>query len=534
MPQISYDSRALTINGKRTLLMSGAIHYPRSTPAMWPDLMRRSREAGLNCVETYVFWNLHERTRGVYDFSDRLDLLQFCRLAREHGLSVIVRIGPYICAETNYGGFPAWLRDIPGMQMRTFNQPFMAEMERWVRFITGYLKPMFAPNGGPIIAAQIENEYALVASTYGEEGDRYKQWAADLGRSLDLGVPWVMCYGGAEGAIETINGFYGHTQLERHWSDHPEQPALWTENWPGWYDTWGVPHHRRSPEDVAYAVARFVAAGGTGINYYMWHGGTNFGREAMYLQTTSYDFDAPLDEFGLPTTKSQHLARLNHLLAGYAPVLLSHGRPVPAVLGPERVAYKYGKLEFLCNDGDTPWAMGTLTLPPRSVAIAEAGKVRMVTCRVEPESMVVRSYTPASTPHCWVWQGEPLPGRRPEPPITAGHPIEQLALTRDESDYCWYTTRVSAAGGEATLTLEGVADYVYVYVDGQLAATTAGLLHENRGPFDGEAFTQTFRLTLTPGTHELAILCCALGLVKGDWQIGMANMAAERKGLWGR
>jgi hypothetical protein len=139
--QIGYDRRALLIDGERTLLLSGAIHYPRSTPAMWPELIRRSREAGLNTIETYVFWNLHEAERGVYDFSDRLDLVAFCREAQRQGMHVILRIGPYICAEINFGGFPAWLRDIPGIQFRTINAPFMAEMERWVRWLCAYLDP---------------------------------------------------------------------------------------------------------------------------------------------------------------------------------------------------------------------------------------------------------------------------------------------------------------------------------------------------------------------------------------------------------
>ena len=197
MACVSYDRRAVTIDGRRTLVLSGAVHYPRSTPAMWPDLMRETRAAGLNTVETYVFWNLHERRRGVLDFSDRLDLVRFCRLAQEAGLHVILRIGPYICAETNYGGLPPWLRDLPGIRMRTWNRPFMDEMARWVRVLCEALRPMFAPAGGPIILAQIENEYANIAKHYGEDGRRYLAWSVELGQSLNLGVPWVMCYGGA-------------------------------------------------------------------------------------------------------------------------------------------------------------------------------------------------------------------------------------------------------------------------------------------------------------------------------------------------
>lgn len=539
MSLVNYDARALTINGERKLLISGAVHYPRSTPSMWPKLMKESVAAGLNTIETYLFWNLHEPRRGVFDFTGRLDVIRFCQVAQEHGLHVILRIGPYICAETNYGGFPAWLRDVPGMRMRTWNEPFMREMGRWVRHVTNLMRPYFAPNGGPIIAAQIENEYALIAGTYGEDGERYKQWAADLGQSLGLGIPWIMCFGGAKGAIETINGFYGHPQIERHFAEHPDQPALWTEDWPGWYDTWGRPHHRRPTRDVLYAVARFFAAGGTGVNHYMWHGGTNFGREAMYLQTTSYDYDAPLDEFGLPTAKARALGRLHQVLHKYAYALLQDERPVPFVIGENRCAYDYGPLNFLCNDdpnqgADLLWEGQTYHLPPQSVTIFAEGGPVLNTADPAFADDAARQMVPVSDePLAFAWRPEPLPVDRPSG-LTVAEPVEQLALTRDESDYCWYTTRFTAGGGEATLTLEGVADYVYIYVDGRPAAVSAEPLQENRGPLDGDGYVQSFTVDVAAGEHELSILCCAVGLIKGDWMLGMANMADERKGLWGR
>ncbi|MEN8255159.1 MAG: beta-galactosidase, partial [Verrucomicrobiota bacterium] len=136
--KVTFDDKAIKIDGKRTLILSGAIHYPRSTPQMWPELMQKSVDAGLNTIETYVFWNLHEAGRGEYDFEGRLDLRRFCELAAESGLNVILRLGPYICAETSYGGFPSWLRDVPGIRMRTFNEPFMQEVRRWLEHLAGY------------------------------------------------------------------------------------------------------------------------------------------------------------------------------------------------------------------------------------------------------------------------------------------------------------------------------------------------------------------------------------------------------------
>lgn len=550
MPSVSYDHRAVTVDGKRTLLLSGAIHYPRSTPGMWRSLMERSKEAGLNATETYVFWNLHERQRGVYDFSDRLDLRQFLDIAQELGLYVILRIGPYVCAEINYGGLPAWLRDVPGMQMRTDNEPFLREKERWLRLLCDYVRPYFAPNGGPIILAQIENEYGNIAWRYGEEGERYLKRIVEMAESLQVGVPWVMCKGGAQGVIETINAFYAHPLLDDYFAKYPDKPALWTEHWPGWYDLWGYPHNRRTPENVAYAAARFFAAGGTGMNYYMWHGGTNFDREGSFLQTTSYDYDAPLDEYGLPTTKMYHLARLHRILQEYAPVLVNSERATPERLQEKVSVYAYQQegrsLVFLCND-DTEGAVQVsyegrrYELPPQSVTLVGDGRVLMNTAQIEPRDVVERRMRPCEPNLApFQWWVEPLPNGEPtplHPPILTDKPVEQLQFTHDETDYCWYVAKLMILPhqeGRGVLELQGVADVVHLFVDSQFVATTAPPLPENRNLDDPESFTQRFELTLTAGEHTLAILCCAVGLIKGDWMLGERNMVDERKGFWGR
>lgn len=542
---VGYDSRAVLIHGQRTLILSGAIHYARSTPAMWPELMRQSKEAGLNTIETYVFWNLHERERGIFDFSGRLDLFRFCELAEQYGLHVILRIGPYICAEINYGGLPTWLRDVPNIAIRTYNQAFMREKERWVRFLVDYMRPLLASNGGPIILAQLENEYENIANRYAADGQHYLRWVSELGQSLNLGIPLVMCEGATAGAIETMNGYYAHTMLEQHTFHHPDQPALWTENWTGWYDTYGYPHHIRTPQDVAYGVARFVATGGTGVNYYMWHGGTNFGREAMYLQTTSYDFNAPLDEFGQPTTKLRHLAHLHQILTDYAELLLTNERAQPQSLGEMQVAYTYASdthtLTFLCNDAPLPtncsWNEEQVALPAHSVLVMVNGRLLFNTSDIATAHVVQRNAQPLEQLISEVvWSAEPLPAAWPtalRSTVTEEKPREQLALTHDQTDYCWYSTTFSTlTDEEGVLSLIGFADIAHIFVDGQFYATSPTPLIENRGSFEGSAFTQSFSLLLPAGEHELAILSCAMGLIKGDWMID-ANMVEERKGLWG-
>jgi len=588
MSKISYDPRAVTVDGQRVLTLAGAMHYPRSMPSLWPELMRKTKAAGLNTVETYVFWNLHERERGVYDFSGRLDLRHWCELAAAEGLRVILRIGPYVCAETNYGGFPPWLRDVEGMTMRTWNPPFMREMETWCRLLVDYLRPMFAPAGGPIVMAQFENEFNNVATIYKEDGQRYLQWCVQLADSLNFGVPCVMCAGGAKGAIETINAFYAHLQLGRHWQAHPDQPALWTEFYTGWYDTYGYPPHKRDLADIAYAAARFFAGGGVGINYFMWYGGTNFGRDSMYLQAASYDLDAPIDEFGLETTKFRHLSRLHAVLNDYADVLVGADRPDPVILGGSAAnlageiegtggggstmeklgasvqtawTYKKGKREltFLCNDDAAAAATVEFnkkkyTLAPQSVILLGDGEPLLNTADVRKQDVIVRAMKPTAKPLAFESWAEPMPDDWPDAVAAmyqADQPIEQLRLTQDRTDYCWYQAAVKIApreAGRGTLTFSGAADMMYVYVDGRRVAATPTPLAENRnlelypqdpailGPFvktQEFTFRQEFELTLAAGEHELAVLCNAMGLVKGEWMLGMYNMVNERKGLWG-
>ncbi|KAG5622662.1 hypothetical protein H5410_007880 [Solanum commersonii] len=121
---VTYDHKALVIDGKRRILQSGSIHYPRTTPEIWPEIIRKAKEGGLDVIESYVFWNYHEPVKGEYYFEGRFDLVRFVKTVQEAGLYVHLRIGPYACAEWNYGGFPMWLHFIPGIQFRTTNELF--------------------------------------------------------------------------------------------------------------------------------------------------------------------------------------------------------------------------------------------------------------------------------------------------------------------------------------------------------------------------------------------------------------------------
>ncbi|VAH88953.1 unnamed protein product [Triticum turgidum subsp. durum] len=194
---VTYDHRALVIDGVRRVLVSGSIHYPRSTPDMWPGLMQKAKDGGLDMVETYVFWDAHEPVRGQYDFEGRNDLVRFVKAAADAGLYVHLRIGPYVCAEWNYGGFPLWLHFIPGIKFRTDNEPFKTEMQRFTEKVVATMKGagLYASQGGPIILSQIENEYGNIDASYGAPGKSYIRWAAGMAVALDTGVPWVNSLG---------------------------------------------------------------------------------------------------------------------------------------------------------------------------------------------------------------------------------------------------------------------------------------------------------------------------------------------------
>ncbi|KAL6963710.1 Beta-galactosidase 13, partial [Sarracenia purpurea var. burkii] len=207
-----------------------------------------------------------------FNFEGNYDLVKFIKLIAEHGLYVVLRVGPYIEAEWNHGrGLPYWLREIPNITFRSYNEPFKFHMERFVKMIVDMMKKekLFAPQGGPIIMSQIENEYNNVQLAYKELGVKYIHWAADMAVAQQTGVPWIMCKQkqAPSSVINTCNGRQcGETFTG---PNGPNKPSLWTENWTAQYRVFGDPPSQRAAEDIAYAVARFFSKNGTLTNYYM-------------------------------------------------------------------------------------------------------------------------------------------------------------------------------------------------------------------------------------------------------------------------
>jgi beta-galactosidase len=385
---------------------------------------------------------------------------------------------------------------------------------------------------------QVENEYANVAKRYGEEGQRYLAWLAELVKSLGVDVPLIMCEGGAAGTVETVNGHsISAERVATFREKHPELPMIWTELWPAWYDTWGFQSHRRDPRNIARHLLDFIARGGCGWNYYMWQGGTNFGRTSMYLQATTYDFDAPLDEYGRITPKGAFLARLHRLLCEQEPVLLDGERQIQ-------------------TDGktvETIWRLDGRGLKMR--VGPEGGRVwdgtgRLLFDTATAAVEISRSgWDTLELPWAWECQREPWPGEGPRrgDAVRSPDPVEQLSLTHDTTDYCWYSTmREVAEDGEVELEIPAGGDLLQIHLDGEVVARSQPPFTENRGatrpdlrglPANdlesqaGDGYRQTFRFPATRGRHRLDILAAALGLAKGDWMLA-APMQTECKGIW--
>ncbi len=301
-------------DGKPIKLISGAVHYFRNMPDTWDDIFKKMRAMGLNCVETYTAWNMHEKKPGEFCFSGILDIASFIKKAGDNGLMVIVRPGPYICAEWEFGGLPWWLQTMDNIEIRCMNETYIKYFDRYLDRLFDQIRPLLCTNGGPIIMLQCENEYGY----YGDDKEYLKYLKEGyIRRGID--VPLFtsdgtgesdLLDGSVDGCISTLN--FGSGVKERfaiHDRLYPEQPKMCMEMWNGWFDYWGEEaHHTTSAEDYAGTVRDMLNKGS--LNMYMFIGGTNFGFTSganhdttFRPDVTSYDYDALLSECGDITPK---------------------------------------------------------------------------------------------------------------------------------------------------------------------------------------------------------------------------------------
>lgn len=317
MPEVSYDARGFSIDGRRIWLVSGAIHYTRTPRDLWRSRIRAAKQAGLNCIETYVFWNAHEKQPGEFDFTGDLDLRAFIQIVEEEGLMCILRPGPYVCSEWDFGGLPAYLHGIAdrkGNKVRyRENEPqFMEAIDRYLRALMEQVGDLQVtqPDGGPIVLMQVENEWF---SHNPEQVTNYLERLVSMMRQQGCAVPIVNCnnlWQPLEGTIDAWNGSRDLPAMMRQLAYvQPDVPPMVTEFWTGWYDQWSGEREPDIDADLLeYRLAGLIGVGAQ-FNLYMFHGGTNFGfnggrtlsseadKYSGYV-TTSYDYDAPLGEAG--------------------------------------------------------------------------------------------------------------------------------------------------------------------------------------------------------------------------------------------
>jgi len=345
------DGPRLTIAGSHfrfrdapLTIISGEMHYPRVPREYWRDRLLKARAMGLNTISTYVFWNLHEPTPGQYDFSGQNDVAAYIRTAGEVGLHVILRPGPYVCAEWELGGYPAWLFANPGIELRSPDPAFTTPAARWLDRLGRELAPLFADQGGPIIAVQVENEYgsfgddkaylawqrdALMHAGFGHALLYTADGPAQLPRGTLPELPAVVNFGpgDATNAFARLSAF------------RPGAPVMSGEYWAGWFDQWGGRHHTTNAQQQATELGWMLDHGS--VNLYMFHGGTTFGvmnganidGGTYHPQTTSYDYDSALDESGRPTPK---YFQFRDVIAAHAgtPLLPVPATPDPITLAP--------------------------------------------------------------------------------------------------------------------------------------------------------------------------------------------------------
>ena len=332
------------LNGKPFVVKAAEVHYPRIPRPYWEHRIQMCRALGMNTICIYIFWNIHEQKEGVFDFTGNNDVAEFCRLAQKNGMYVIVRPGPYVCAEWEMGGLPWWLLKKKDIRLREEDPYFMERVKIFEEKVGEQLSSLTIQNGGPIIMVQVENEYG----SYGENKP-YVSKIRDIVRSSGFDkVSLFQCdwssnfeKNGLDDLIWTMNFGTGANiddQFKRLKQLRPNTPLMCSEFWSGWFDKWGGKHETRSAKDMVEGIRQMLDRN-ISFSLYMTHGGTSFGHWAganspgFSPDVTSYDYDAPINEYGQTTPK---YFELQSLLAKYSEKKLPKvPKSIPTISIPE-------------------------------------------------------------------------------------------------------------------------------------------------------------------------------------------------------
>ena len=328
--------KTFLLNGEPFVVKAAEVHYPRIPRPYWEHRIQMCKSLGMNTLCIYVFWNLHEPREGQFDFTGNSDVAEFCRLAQKNGMYVIVRPGPYVCAEWEMGGLPWWLLKKKDIRLREQDPYFMERVRIFEEKVAEQLAPLTIQNGGPIIMVQVENEYG----SYGEDkayiaeirdclrhlyGAKQTLFQCDWSSNFELNglddLVWTMNFGTGANIDE---------QFKRLKQLRPDAPLMCSEFWSGWFDKWGANHETRPAKDMVDGIDEMLSKN-ISFSLYMTHGGTSFGHWAganspgFAPDVTSYDYDAPINEYGGTTEK---FFKLRKMMQKYSK------EPLPAIPAP--------------------------------------------------------------------------------------------------------------------------------------------------------------------------------------------------------
>jgi len=314
-------NKTFLLNGQPFIVKAAEVHYPRIPRPYWEHRIQMCKALGMNAVCIYIFWNIHEQQEGVFDFSGNNDVAEFCRLAQKNGLYVIVRPGPYVCAEWEMGGLPWWLLKKKDIKLRERDPYFMERVKIFEEKVGEQLKPLTIQNGGPIIMIQVENEYGsygedkpyvseirdCLRGIYGKELSLFQcDWSSNFEKNGLDDLTWTMNFG---------TGANIDDQFRRLGQLRPDAPKMCSEFWSGWFDKWGARHETRPAKDMVDGMDEMLSKD-ISFSLYMTHGGTSFGHWAganspgFAPDVTSYDYDAPINEYGQATPKFWELRKM--------------------------------------------------------------------------------------------------------------------------------------------------------------------------------------------------------------------------------
>ena len=322
------------LNGKPFIVKAAEMHYPRIPRAYWDHRIKMAKALGMNTICIYIFWNIHEQHEGQFNFTDNNDVAAFCKLAQKNGMYVIVRPGPYVCAEWEMGGLPWWLLKKKDIRLREQDPYFMERVKIFEEKVGEQLAGLTIQKGGPIIMVQVENEYGsygedkpyvsairdCLRGIYGKELALFQcDWSSNFEKNGLDDLVWTMNFG---------TGANIDQQFRRLGQLRPDAPKMCSEFWSGWFDKWGARHETRDAKDMVDGMDEMLSKG-ISFSLYMTHGGTSFGHWAganspgFAPDVTSYDYDAPINEYGLATPK---FYQLREMMAKY-----NDGKKMPAV-----------------------------------------------------------------------------------------------------------------------------------------------------------------------------------------------------------